>query len=88
MRDRRVCSQRRLRLSECVFSSPAPSARAKFQTEMAEKPVTAKRYRERAAELRAEADSMKDENKRMLLRSMADNYEQLAKTAEKLARES
>jgi len=54
---------------------------------MVEKPVTAKRYRERAAELRAEADSMKDENKRMLLRSMADNYE-LAKTAEKLARES
>ena len=55
---------------------------------MVEKPVTAKRYRERAAELRAEADSMKDENKRMLPRSMADNYEQLAKTAEKLARES
>jgi hypothetical protein len=55
--------------------------------ETVEKPITAKRYRERAAELRAEADSMKDESKRLLLRSMADNYDQLAKTAENLASE-
>ena len=49
---------------------------------------TAKRYRERAVELRASADSMNDQDNRRVLRGIADNYDQMAKRLESAANEA
>jgi hypothetical protein len=49
---------------------------------------TAKNYRERANELRAQAQSMTDPGNRKIMLSIADNYEQLAKNIEAVTRAS